>query len=130
MIVQYTAAALCNVNKVLAHPASSDSIPTSANQEDHVSMGMNSALKLSKVVENLERIVAMEYLVANQGLYFIDQKVSPFVNSITSELRNIVSEFKTDRSPNPDVENIINLMRSPEFRNKLKNWGSYLVPWL
>ncbi len=130
MIVQYTAAALCNVNKVLAHPASSDSIPTSANQEDHVSMGMNSALKLSKVVENLERIVAMEYLVANQGLYFIDQKVSPFVNSITSELRNVVSEFKTDRSPNPDVENIINLMRSPEFRNKLKNWGSYLVPWL
>ncbi|MFG1519099.1 MAG: histidine ammonia-lyase [Thermoplasmataceae archaeon] len=130
MIVQYAAAALCNMNKVLAHPASSDSIPTSANQEDHVSMGMNSALKLSKIVENVERIVAMEYLAANQGLYFVDESISPGVNSIVSAIRDTVSEFKTDRSPNPDVENIIKLMRSPVFRNKLKNSGSYLVPWL
>ncbi len=70
MIPQYTAAAICNRNKILAHPASVDSIPTSANQEDHVSMGMNSAQKLREIVENVKYIVAIEYLCANQALYF------------------------------------------------------------
>ena len=69
MIPQYTAAALCNRNKILAYPASADSIPTSANQEDHVSMGMNSAVKLKEIVENLKYIVAIEFLCANQALH-------------------------------------------------------------
>ncbi len=69
MIPQYTAAALCNRNKILSYPASADTIPTSANQEDHVSMGMNSVLKLSEIVENLKYIVAIEYLCANQALH-------------------------------------------------------------
>jgi histidine ammonia-lyase len=70
MIVQYTAAALCNENKVFSHPASSDTIPSSANVEDHVSMGVTSVLKLRQIVENLERIIALELFCAAQGIDF------------------------------------------------------------
>ncbi|MGD9561071.1 MAG: histidine ammonia-lyase [Pyrinomonadaceae bacterium] len=68
MIVQYTAAALCTENKVLAHPASVDTIPSSANVEDHVSMGLTAALKLRQVAENLESILSLELLCAAQGI--------------------------------------------------------------
>lgn len=70
MIVQYTAAALCNENKVLSHPASADTIPSSANVEDHVSMGVTAVLKLRQIVENLEHILALELLCAAQGIDF------------------------------------------------------------
>ncbi len=70
MIVQYTAAALCTENKILAHPASVDTIPSSANVEDHVSMGATSALKLRQVAENLETILALEAFCASQGVEF------------------------------------------------------------
>jgi histidine ammonia-lyase len=70
MIVQYTAAALCNENKVLSHPASADTIPSSANVEDHVSMGVTSVLKLRRIVENLEQILALELFCAAQGVDF------------------------------------------------------------
>ncbi|MDM7923945.1 MAG: aromatic amino acid lyase, partial [Pyrinomonadaceae bacterium] len=68
MIVQYTAAALCTENKVLAHPASVDTIPSSANVEDHVSMGATSALKLRQVSANLELILSIELFCAAQGI--------------------------------------------------------------
>ena len=68
MIVQYTAAALASENKVLAHPASADSIPTSANQEDHVSMGAIAARHARQVLEHAERIVGIELLCAAQAL--------------------------------------------------------------
>jgi histidine ammonia-lyase len=70
MIVQYTAAALCTENKILAHPASVDTIPSSANVEDHVSMGATSALKLRQVADNLAEILAIELLCAAQGIDF------------------------------------------------------------
>src|SRR5436190_3431680 len=70
MIVQYTAAALCTENKILAHPASVDTIPSSANVEDHVSMGATAALKLRQVSENLETIVSLELVCAAQGVDF------------------------------------------------------------
>ncbi len=70
MIVQYTAAALCTENKILAHPASVDTIPSSANVEDHVSMGATAALKLRVVAENLETILALEAFCAAQGIDF------------------------------------------------------------
>lgn len=70
MIVQYTAAALCTENKILAHPASVDTIPSSANVEDHVSMGATAALKLRQIAENLENIIALEFLCAAQGIDF------------------------------------------------------------
>lgn len=70
MIVQYTAAALCSENKVLAHPASVDTIPSSANVEDHVSMGATAVLKLRQVVKNLQTILSLELLCAAQGIDF------------------------------------------------------------
>jgi histidine ammonia-lyase len=70
MIVQYTAAALCTENKVLAHPASVDTIPSSANVEDHVSMGATAALKLRQVADNLETILALELLCSAQAIDF------------------------------------------------------------
>lgn len=70
MIPQYVAAALTNMNMVLSHPSSTGSIPTSANQEDHVSMGMNGAIKLSQIVDNLGNILAIELLLAAQALEF------------------------------------------------------------
>ncbi len=70
MITQYTAAALATENKVLAHPASVDTIPTSANMEDHVSMGVTSGLKLRSILDNVERILGIELLCAAQGIDF------------------------------------------------------------
>src|ERR1043165_5694479 len=73
MIVQYTAAALCTENKILAHPASVDTIPTSANVEDHVSMGCTAALKARTILDNVERILALELMAAAQGIDFRKQ---------------------------------------------------------
>ncbi len=70
MIVQYTAAALCTENKVLSHPASVDTIPSSANVEDHVSMGVTSVLKLRQIAENVEQILALELFAAAQAVDF------------------------------------------------------------
>lgn len=96
MIVQYTAAALCTENKVLAHPASVDTIPTSANVEDHVSMGATSALKLRQIAENLEQILALELFSAAQGVEFrkkivgkdknLGKKTQPIYNLIRAEV--------------------------------------------
>ena len=92
MIPQYTAAALCTRNKILSYPASADTIPTSANQEDHVSMGMNSVQKLREIVENVKYIVAIELLCANQALYFTGAS-SPSV----VEARRAIGIGKIDR---------------------------------
>ena len=70
MIVQYTAAALCTENKILAHPASVDTIPSSANVEDHVSMGATAALKLRQVADNLEHILSLELFLLLRALIF------------------------------------------------------------
>ena len=75
MIVQYTAAALATENKVLAHPASVDTIPSSANVEDHVSMGVTSALKLRNISTNLERILSMELFSAAQAVDFRKKEI-------------------------------------------------------
>ena len=75
MIVQYTAAALATENKVLAHPASADTIPTSANVEDHVSMGCTAALQARQITENVERMLAMELFAAAQGIDFRKQEM-------------------------------------------------------
>jgi histidine ammonia-lyase len=75
MILQYTAAALATENKVLSHPASVDTIPTSANVEDHVSMGATAGIKLRSVIDNVERILAIELMSAAQGVDFRKQIV-------------------------------------------------------
>ena len=71
MIVQYTAASLVSENKVLCHPASVDSIPTSANQEDHNSMGSIGARKAFEVINNVKKILSVEFLCAVQGMDFL-----------------------------------------------------------
>jgi histidine ammonia-lyase len=73
MILQYTAAALATENKVLAHPASVDTIPTSANIEDHVSMGVTAGLKLRQILDNVEQMLAIELMSAAQGIEFRKQ---------------------------------------------------------
>jgi histidine ammonia-lyase len=70
MITQYTAAALATENKILAHPASVDTIPTSANVEDHVSMGNTACLKTRQILDNVEHILSIELLAAAQGIDF------------------------------------------------------------
>ncbi len=77
MLAQYTAAALVSENKVLAHPASVDTIPTSANYEDHVSMGMHAALKARQMIQNVQRVLAIELLCAVQALDFRRRMATP-----------------------------------------------------
>jgi len=77
MLVQYTAAALASENKVLAHPASVDTIPTSANTEDHVSMGCTAARQACQILDNLEYILALELMAAAQGVDFRREKLEP-----------------------------------------------------
>jgi histidine ammonia-lyase len=110
MIYQYTAAALASENKVLAHPASVDSIPTSANQEDHVSMGSISARHARTVLEHVERILAIEALVAAQALdlrladpAMDGAKPGAGVAEALGRIRVRVSHLDGDREPGPDL---------------------------
>ncbi len=108
MILQYTAAALASESKVLAHPASADSIPTSANQEDHVSMGSIAALHLRRVLEHTERIVAIELICAAQGLDLrgdLLPGVRPGrgVEEAHARVRAVIPRLEHDREPGPDL---------------------------
>lgn len=105
MIAHYTSAACVSENKVLAHPAVVDSIPTSADQEDHVSMGVTSAKNCLRILENLESILSIELLMAAQGLEFADEDVSPALQKIYEELRLIVKPVACDRVFKDDIEN-------------------------
>ena len=110
MIPQYTAAALCNRNKTLCFPSSADNIPTSANQEDHVSMGTNAAIKLSEIVENVKQIVSIEFLLGSQSLEFAVDEPSPVVKKIYNEIRKKVPKLTVDRPPYSDIEIISGMM--------------------
>jgi len=105
MIAQVTAAALASENKTLAHPASVDSLPTSANQEDHVSMSTFAARRLLEMVENSAAIVAIELLAACQGVDFrAPHKSSPLLQEAKRLLRAAVSFYDQDRYFAPDIE--------------------------
>ena len=117
MIAQYTAASLCNMNKVLAHPASSDTIPTSANQEDHVSMGMNSALKLTEIIKNLETIVSIEFLAAAQAADLSGIDLSKQTKRILESIRKSIKHLDDDREQHTDIVKMQGLMRSEEFNS-------------
>ena len=111
MITQYTAAALVSENKVLAHPASVDSIPTSANQEDHVSMGTIAARKAVKILENVENVLAIEFLTACQGIDFRDQtKLGVCTKKAYKTVRRIVPFVSDDRELATDICNIRGLL--------------------
>ncbi len=116
MVAQYVAAGYASDNKVLAHPASADSIPTSANQEDYVPMGMAAALKARTALENAQRVVALEYLAAAQGLEFL-KPLNPGrgPRAAVDLLRTRVAPLEDDRSLTADVERILEWMRKGEL---------------
>ncbi|HUL38808.1 MAG TPA: histidine ammonia-lyase [Methanomassiliicoccales archaeon] len=111
MIPQYTAASLVSESKVKCFPACADSIPTSANQEDFNSMGSVSALKLMDVVENTERVVAIELLCACQGLEFAKFLPGRGVQAAREVVRSRVPALEEDRSMSQDIEALRSMVR-------------------
>ena len=116
MIAHVTAAALCNENKILSHPASADSISTSANKEDFVSMGMNAALKLSTVVRNVARITAIEMIAAAEGVEFHRPlKSSRRLEEALAALRKLSPAFKGDEVFSDRIEIVAEAILSGYF---------------
>lgn len=113
MLAQYTAAALASENKVLAHPASADSIPTSASQEDHVSMGVTAARKAAQIVTHVEQILAIELLCAAQALEF-RRGASPGrgTAAAVAAVREVIPPLRDDRVLAPDLESAAVLVRA------------------
>jgi histidine ammonia-lyase len=112
MMAHVTAAALASENKSLSHPASVDSITTSANKEDHVSMGPIAARQTRSVVANVRRILAIEALSAAQAIEFHRPlRTSPALEAVHAELRARVSKYDTDRIMGPEIEAVAELVR-------------------
>jgi histidine ammonia-lyase len=118
MIPQYVAAALCNENKVLAYPSSADNITTSANQEDHNSMGGTSTRKLREIVNNVKGIVAIEMLVSykGMGMYGVSGK---YLNEAYSILNETVGEIKGDAESTSVIEKISKLIDSNKMLQEI-----------
>ena len=113
MIPQVTAAALVSENKQRAYPASVDSIPTSANQEDHVSMAAHGARRLMEMVANATAVVGIELLAAAQGVDFhAPLTSSPALDRVRRRLREVVPPLADDRYIHPDLEAANVLVRS------------------
>jgi len=115
MVAQYTAAALVSDNKTLAHPDSVDSIPSSANQEDHVSMGANAARHTLEILENLRHIVAIELLTAAQAVDLREtgpDGLAPLTRTVHDKIRSRVKFMEHDRALTPDIEAVVDLVRS------------------
>jgi histidine ammonia-lyase len=107
MMPQVTAAALVSENKVLAHPASVDSITTSGNKEDYVSMGMTAALKLRRIVENTRNVLAIEAIAAAQALDFLAPLKSSARGQKSYEaIRAVCSKMEKDRVMYKDFSNV------------------------
>lgn len=116
MIAQYTAAALVSENKVLAHPASVDSIPTSANKEDHVSMGTIAARKCRRIVDHAEHVVAIELLCAAQALdLFTNLKAGEGTRAAYRVIREAVPPLEADRVLAEDIAAVLRLMRGGDI---------------
>jgi len=126
MIAQVTSAALASENKSLAHPASVDSLPTSANQEDHVSMATFAARRLSEMADNTAGVLAIELLAACQGIDFrAPLKTSPLLEEAKSIVRQAVSFYDQDRYFAPDIKKVQTLVQSGAFNHLI---GSDLLP--
>jgi len=122
MMVQVSAAAVASENKVLAHPASVDSIPTSADKEDHVSMGTIAARKGRDIVNNVEHILAMELLCATQGLEFLlPLQPGRGIKEAYRVVREKVPPIKGDRRFSDDIRVIQNLIESADLLDRVQN---------
>ncbi|GIO24204.1 histidine ammonia-lyase [Oceanobacillus sp. J11TS1] len=120
MIMQYAAASLVSENKTLAHPASVDSIPSSANQEDHVSMGTTASRHASMIIQNARRVLAIECICALQAAEYqgVD-KISPKLREKWMEMRNVVPSITKDRIFSEDIEKVNQAL------NPLNSAGSF-----
>ena len=130
MIAHVTAAALASENKSLAHPASVDSLPTSANQEDHVSMATFAARRLQAMISNTAHILGIELLAAAQGIEFL----RPLQSSVALEqvhalLRREVPAMAQDRYLAPDIEHATQLVRNGELSLILRSLGNLPPLW-
>ena len=116
MIAQVTAAALVSENKVLAHPSSVDSIPTSMNQEDHVSMATFAARRLHEMIDNSMTVVAIELLAACQGVDLLKQKsLTTHLKKFYDKIRSVVSFYEVDRYFAPDITKVKEIIEMHEF---------------
>ncbi|WP_128895817.1 histidine ammonia-lyase [Longirhabdus pacifica] len=104
MIAQYAAASIVSENKVLSHPASVDSIPSSANQEDHVSMGTTGARKCRTVIANVQKVIAIEYMTACQAIDFGSGQLGKGSKQAYDTLRRVIPKLKHDREMYKDLE--------------------------
>jgi histidine ammonia-lyase len=113
MIPQYVAAALVSENKVLAHPASVDSIPTSAGQEDHVSMGNAAGLKALQVLQNAEHVLAIELLAGAQAIEFLAPlRPGDGVAAVHDVVRSLSPRLEVDRPLSADIERVARAIRA------------------
>jgi histidine ammonia-lyase len=116
MIAQYTAAALVSENKVLSHPASVDSIPSSANQEDHVSMGMTSAVKAREILKNATEVLAIEAMCAAQAVEFQGSEgLSPAGLAVYNVIRGEIAPLDKDRVLYTDMQKCSELLQKGEI---------------
>ena len=121
MICQYSAASLVSENKVFAHPASVDSIPSSANQEDHVSMGTTAARNCRRIVNNLYSVLAFELMAAVQGIDLRKTcELSPAQQSVYDKVRAVVPFYAKDEEIHPMIEALNRLIRTGEIENDVK----------
>ncbi len=126
MIAQVTAAALASENKSLAHPASVDSLPTSANQEDHVSMATFAARRLLEMADNTAGVLAIELLAACQGIDFrAPLKSSPLLEAAKAKVREVVTFYDQDRYFAPDIRKSQELIQAGTFNHLI---GTDLLP--
>jgi len=123
MMVQLTAASLVSENKVLAHPASVDSIPTSAGKEDHVSMCPIAANKGRKILDNLLRVLAIELICGAQGLDLRRPlQSSPVLEGVHQVVRSRVEFLTHDRELHKDIEAVVELIKGDELMNKVESF--------
>ncbi len=116
MIPQYTAASIVSQNKGLCWPASCDSIPSSQGQEDHVSMGSNSATKLVRIVDNVETVLGIELMNAVQAIEFRRPlKTSPRLEKIIEDYRKVVPFIDTDTYMHPLIEKSVEFIRNEKY---------------
>ena len=140
MLAQYTAASLVSENKSLAHPASIDSIPTCENQEDHVSMAPIAARKARMILENVKKIIAIEYLCATQALDLRFKKIEPSGKNLDKsgllgkgtviayqKIREVVPFIKIDRPIYPHLEILQNLIENNMILDEVEKEIGQLV---
>lgn len=116
MIAQYSAASMVSENKVYAHPASVDSIPSSANQEDHVSMGTTAARKAGMILDNAEKVIAIELFAAFQALHLRgEEKLAPATRAVWDEMRKTVEPVEDDVVMYPRLNAVEKLVRGGDI---------------